>query len=177
MIKLKLIVLRGLFFAMACSPSSVWAQLRINEFMASNSKTLAGEDGDFEDWIELQNNTPVTVNLYDWALTDKASDLLKWRFPATNVPPGGILVVFASSKDRRTPGTPLHTNFRLDASGEYLALVDPKGTNIVTQFAPEYPPQVPDVSFGFALTTTNLMLVATGATARVLVPSAANAVR
>lgn len=142
--------------------------------MAANASTLADEDGSFEDWIEIQNTSPVTVNLLDWSLTDSSGNLTKWRFPATNLPPGQFLVVFASSKDRRTPGAPLHTNFKLDASGEYLALVDPTGTNIVTQFAPKYPGQVSDVSYGFALVATNLTLVATGTTARALVPSVAN---
>lgn len=149
-------------------------QLRISEFMAVNATTLADEDGAFEDWIEIQNTSPVTVNLFDWALTDTSGNLTKWKFPSTNLPPGQFLVVFASNKDRRSPGAPLHTNFKLDANGEYLALVDPTGTNVVTEFAPKYPGQIPDVSFGFALVASNLTLVSTGATARVLVPTVAN---
>jgi CotH kinase protein/Lamin Tail Domain/Bacterial Ig domain/Immunoglobulin I-set domain/Bacterial TSP3 repeat len=157
-----------------------FAQLRISEFMASNTSTntsgshLVDEDGDPSDWIEIQNFSPTTVNLFDWSLTDSAGNLTKWKFPATNLPPGEFLVVFASNKDRRTPGARLHTNFKLDAAGEYLALVDPTGTNIVTQFSPKYPGQVSDVSYGFALTASNVTLVATGATARVLIPSVAN---
>ncbi len=161
-----------LFWLLAVS--AVNAQLRITEFMASNASTLADEDGSFEDWIEIQNNSPVTVNLFDWSLTDNHGDLTKWKFPATNLPPGQFLVVFASNKDRRAPGAPLHTSFKLDAGGEYLALVDPSGTNIVTEFASKFPGQVTDVSYGFALVASNVTLVATGATARVLVPSVAN---
>ena len=135
------------------------AQLRITEFMASNASTntfgghLVDEDGAASDWIEIQNHSPVTINLFDWALTDSAGNLTKWKFPATNLPPGQFLVVFASDKNRRTPGAPLHTNFKLGADGEYLAMVDPSGTNIVTQFAPQFPGQVQDVSYGFALTS------------------------
>jgi hypothetical protein len=154
--------------------TTVSAQLRITEFMAANAGTLADENGSFEDWIEIQNNSPVTVNLFDWSLTDDDDNLTKWKFPATNLPPGQFLVVFASDKDRRTPGAPLHTNFKLGADGEYLALVDPSGTNIVTQFVPDFPGQVTDVSYGFALVVSNVTLVAPGTTARVLVPSVAN---
>lgn len=164
------VVLLGLLLA----GSTAQAQLRITEFMASNSSTLADEDGSFEDWIEIQNNSPVVVNLLDWSLTDNSGNLTKWRFPATNLPPGQFLIVFASDKNRRVPGAPLHTNFKLGADGEYLALVDPSGTNIVTQFAPQYPGQVQNVSYGFALLASNVTLVATGATAKVLVPSVAN---
>jgi hypothetical protein len=156
------------------STAAACAQLRISEFMASNTRTLADENGSYEDWIEIQNISTATVNLFDWALTDSSGNLTKWKFPSTNLPPGGFLVVFASNKDRRTAGAPLHTNFKLDAGGEYLALVDPTGTNIATQFAPQYPPQVPDVSYGFSVVASNVTLVATGATARVLVPSEAN---
>ncbi len=40
-----------------------------------------------------------------------------------------------------------HTNFRLSRGGEYLALVNPSG-EVVSGFAPEYPEQRPDVSYG-----------------------------
>ncbi len=168
----------ALWVAVICVASLVSfsspAQVRITEFMAANTHTLADENGSFEDWIEVQNNSSTNVNLFDWSLTDNPDKLTKWRFPATNLPPGGFLVVFASNKDRRTPGAQLHTNFKLDASGEYLALVDPTGTNIVTEFSPTYPPQVSDVSYGFTLLSTQFTLVSTGAAVRVLVPSVAN---
>lgn len=150
--------------------SPVHAQLRLTEFMASNASTLADEDGSFEDWIEIQNTSAVTVNLLDWSLTDSAGTLTKWRFPATNLPPGQFLVVFASDKNRRTPGAPLHTNFKLSAGGEFLALVDPSGTNIVTQFAPQYPAQATGVSYGFGTQPEMLHAVTNGSVGRFQVP-------
>lgn len=162
----------GVIVLLAVVPAQ--AQLRISEFMASNSNTLADEDGSFEDWIEIQNISPTTVNLLDWSLTDNADKLTKWKFPATNLPPGQFLVVFASDKNRRGPGAPLHTNFKLSADGEYLGLVAPDGVTVVSQFAPQYPGQLQDVSYGFASVASNVTLVATGATARVLVPSVGN---
>src|ERR1051325_875200 len=93
-------------------------QLLITEFMAANTHTLADEDGDFEDWIEIYNAGTNTVNLNGWYLKDSSSS---WRFPQTNLAPNAFLIVFASNKDRRTPGRQLHTNFRLSSSGEYLA--------------------------------------------------------
>ncbi|MBN2704477.1 MAG: lamin tail domain-containing protein [Pontiellaceae bacterium] len=157
-------IVRSAFMCtLALSPSSVLAQIRISEFMASNSTTLMDEDGEYVDWIELQNTSPVTVDLCDWALTDNQYDLSKWKFPSTNMPPGAFLVVFASNKDRRIPGEPLHTSFKLDADGGYLALVDPSGNNVCSEFAPAYPSQVPDVSFGFASSVTNETPVSTDA--------------
>jgi hypothetical protein len=147
------------------------AQVIISEFMASNSRTLADEDGSSEDWIELQNTGTNTVNLLNWSLTDDPGNLNKWRFPGTNLPPGHFMVVFASNKDRTVIGSNLHTNFRLSAGGEYLALVQPDALTVASQFSPFFPVQVTDVSFGFGIESTNFALVSTGATVRVLIPS------
>ena len=144
----------------------------ISEFMASNTRTLADEDGSYEDWIEINNTGDAVMNLGGWCLTDDAGNLTRWQFPATNIGPGRFMIVFASGKDRRIPGTNLHTNFKLSAGGEYLALVKPDGAAITTQFSPAFPPQVPDVSFGCRLEATNILLVSTSAAVRVLVPSA-----
>jgi hypothetical protein len=135
---------------------------RINEFLASNSGGLTDEDGSSPDWIELFNPGPEDVELLNWSLTDSATNLTQWRFPPTTLPVGGHLVVFASGKNRRVPGRPLHTNFRLNETGEYLALVAPDGTNVVSEVAPAFRPQFPNISFG----------VAAGETVPVLAPAA-----
>ena len=122
----------------------------ITEFMAENGGPLLDEDGDSSDWIEIFNPGPATVNLLDWCLTDNAANLTKWRCPTTNLAPNSYLLVFASGKDRATNGAPLHTNFKLDADGEYLALVQPDGVTIASEFAPAFPPQCQGVSFGLA---------------------------
>ncbi len=143
----------------------------ITEFMASNSRTLADETGLYPDWIELFNAGTNTVNLGGWYLTDNASNLRKWQFPATNLNAGAFLVVFASGKDRKIPGLPLHTSFKLGSSGGYLALIKPDGTSIASQFSPTYPIQAPDVSYGFGVLTTNQTLISTNSPVTVLVPS------
>jgi hypothetical protein len=143
----------------------------ITEFLAVNDGPLADEDGESSDWIELHNAGTNTVNLNGWFLTDKAAQLTQWRFPATNLAPNAYLLVFASGKDRRAPGAPLHTNFRLASGGEYLALVKPDGTNVVSAYAPAFPPQIAGVSYGIPTVETVTTLVASGALARVLVPA------
>ncbi|HUR46534.1 MAG TPA: lamin tail domain-containing protein, partial [Candidatus Saccharimonadales bacterium] len=132
------------------NPNATEADPYISEFMAANSRTLADENGEFSDWIEIYNPSALTLNLEGWSLTDSANNLTQWRFPATNISGGGFLVVFASGKDRRLPGARLHTNFKLTAGGEYLALVKPDGARIASQFTPQFPAQVQDVSYGFA---------------------------
>ena len=120
----------------------------ITEFMAANTKTLADNDGDFSDWIELFNPDATAVNLDGWYLTDSATDKKGWKFPAVTLTAGGYLVVFASGKDRKDPAKQLHTNFSLSANGEYLGLVKPDGVTVVTEFAPTFPPQLSDISYG-----------------------------
>lgn len=138
--------------------------------MASNTQTLADEDGDFPDWIEIQNASSNSVSLLNWALTDSAGNPGKWRFPATNMPPKSFMIVFASGKDRVTPGAPLHTNFKLSADGEYLALFAPDGT-VTTEIAPQFPPQFPNVSYGTGMQITTTTLVATNAAIHFLIPT------
>lgn len=125
----------------------------ISEFLAANSTGLLDEDGATSDWIEIHNADTNAVDLAGWRLTDEAEDFAKWIFPATNLPPGGFLVVFASGKNRLTPGAPWHTSFSLSAEGEYLALIQPDGVTVASEYAPAFPPQVDDVSYG--LTPTN----------------------
>src|SRR6185295_918121 len=50
-------------------------------------------------------------------------------------------------KDRTDHAKPLHTNFKLNHDGEYLGLAD-GNTNIISEFAPTFPPQQPDISYG-----------------------------
>src|SRR3954470_17904720 len=146
------------------------AQVIISEFMASNSKTLADQDGQFSDWIELHNETAGTINLDGWFLTDDPNDLNKWRFPATNLFANGYLVVFASSKDRAVAGSELHTSFNLSAAGEFLALVKPDGT-IASAFSPQFPEQFQDMSYGIGQEIQVTKLVSNTSPVRVFVPT------
>lgn len=147
--------------------------LVISEFMARNAHGIKDSNGTYQDWIEIHNPCQPSVNLDGWYLTDEASNLTKWRFPAVSLGRGEFLVVFASGKNRAVAGAELHTNFELDAGGEYLALVRPDGTTIQQQFAPKYPEQTIDVSYGSPQSVSPL--VAPDATGRYHVPTAADA--
>jgi hypothetical protein len=121
--------------------------LRINEFMASNQNTLTDKDGDYSDWIEIYNPTAAAVNLARWSLTDDKNEPRKWLFPQADLGPGSYLVVFASGNDIAFPGEELHTNFKIDAAGEFLALFDADG-GAVGEFDP-FPPQRADKSYAY----------------------------
>ncbi|MGA2750159.1 MAG: CotH kinase family protein [Verrucomicrobiota bacterium] len=167
---MKRICLISTVLLMALLALPVTAQVRITEFMASNTRTLTDEDGDYSDWIEIQNTSGTNVNLFNWALTDSTGNPTKWLFPSTNIAAGSFMVIFASGKDRREPGHELHTNFKLGASGEYLALLRPD-LSIATEFWPSYPQQFPDVSYGVVMGFITTTLVATNATIHYLIPT------
>ena len=153
--------LAALLFVSA--PVAAFAQVRITEFMASNTQTLYDEDGDPSDWIEIQNTSATNVSLLNWALSDSAGDPAQWLFPATNLAAGSFMVVFASGKDRRVPGDSESTRISsLLPTGEYLALADPNGTT-ATEFSPQYPQQYPDVSYGSDMLVTTMTLIPSNA--------------
>jgi len=91
----------------------------ITEFVVSNQDGLKDEDGETSDWIEICNSGTTSVNLSGWRITDDAGYPNKLIFPAVTLDPKGFLVVFASSKNRVNPVQPLHTNFKLSATGGY----------------------------------------------------------
>jgi len=143
------IIVPAIFALMLSNTLQLWADsgtLLITEIMASNSSTISDEDGDQSDWIEIYNPSGSAVNLSGWYLTDDASNLTKWTFPSVTVNPGAYLVVFASGKDRTT--VELHTNFKLSAGGEFLGLVESDGTTIASGYAPAFPAQYTDISYG-----------------------------
>ena len=166
----------ALMAALSClltTTSPMCAQnFRITEFMAANDGSLLDENGDASDWIEIENATAGAANLGGWFLTDDATLLTKWPFPATNMSAGGFLTVFASGKNRANPGAILHTSFALNAAGGFLALVQPDGVTVAGEFS--YGQQFPGVSFGTGLGPTRNAepLAGTNAPLKFLIPSA-----
>lgn len=118
----------------------------ISEFMASNGTTLADEDKQYSDWIELHNGGKKAVDLDGWFLSDQPDVPRRFRLPAVELGPGDYLIVFASGKNRASPDGELHTNFRLKALSDHLALIRWDGS-VRSVFNP-YPDQLPDVSYG-----------------------------
>ena len=113
------------------------------KFLAHNNGLLLDQDGESPDWIEIHNPASQPISLLNWSLTDSATNLTQWRFPDVTVAPDGYLVVFASGKDIRNVGEPLHTNFKLDDAGEYLALVAATGDGCI-QFSTRIPTAGPE---------------------------------
>ncbi|HUS36344.1 MAG TPA: lamin tail domain-containing protein, partial [Verrucomicrobiae bacterium] len=139
----------GQNYSYTVDPSFAPAVVVISEFLAAqlNPAGLLDEDGELQDWIELFNASASPVNLEGWSLTDDPEDPDLWLFPSVTIPAGGRLVVFASMKDRRPTVGNLHTNFKLNAAGEYLALFNAESPRrVMTEL--DYPEQRNDYSYG-----------------------------
>jgi hypothetical protein len=135
-------------------------ELQITEFMAKNDnglttsirETVGGPLGGLmtPDWIEIYNVTTETVSLGGAHLTDSQGNPSKWTFPAgTDLAGQSYLIIIASNENITDPALDehgyLHTNFSLDAGGEFLALTSGTGA-IIDQY--DFPAQVSDISYG-----------------------------
>lgn len=119
--------------------------LFINEFCAINTNILQDEDGDFEDWIEIQNISSSSISLKGFGLSDDINEPYKWTFPDTTILPFDFMLVWASGKNKKTLGQPLHTSWNINSSGEELLITDSIGNTIDLVNAVDLPI---NISFG-----------------------------
>lgn len=122
---------------------STSGEVVINEIMARNQTTVADQDDEYDDWVEIFNNTTNTVNLEGWFLSDDLANPQKWPFPAgVFLDPGQYLTVWCDDDEQQAG---LHTSFNLNGDGEEILLVMPDGT-VADQVI--FGNQITDVSIG-----------------------------
>ncbi len=100
--------------------------LVINEFCAScdSLSTISDAAGEYDDWVEIYNNSDAQVDLSNAYLTDDVDKPQKWAFPeGTSIKSGGYLIVWTDN-DEEQNGLELHANFKLSKGGEFLMLMD-----------------------------------------------------
>ena len=107
------------------------------------------------DWIEVYNAGNAPIDLAGYRLTNDANDKSKWSFPSVILGSAESVVIFASgqsSNDYVDKSGNLHTNFTLQRTGDYLALVSPDNT-VLSEFGDTestFPEQLVNVSYGIA---------------------------
>jgi hypothetical protein len=122
-------------------------RILINELMASNTKTIADPQGDYEDWIELYNPTDSPISLDGMYLTDSDRSPRKWSIPdGTELPAKGYLLIWADEQGKVIDG--LHANFKLSSKGESIYLVDRDDRENIVIDHVKFEKQTDDVSFG-----------------------------
>jgi len=116
----------------ATLPSIANGDVTLNEFVSWNTTGITDYDGQLEDWIELKNNTGSPISMEGLFLTDTLGNRQKWSFPKqTVIPANGRLLVWCD-EDGEQGG--LHANFKLDAAGERILLVNGNATMDSTLF-------------------------------------------
>ncbi len=105
------------------TPVPAVAQVVINEVCSYNGTVLEDEDGDEPDWIELYNQGPAAVNLFNYAL--QAGNSEPWILPQFTMLPQEFIIIYASGKTRTLPN--LHASFKLSKEGETLTLFNTSG--------------------------------------------------
>ncbi|MCD4731519.1 MAG: lamin tail domain-containing protein, partial [Bacteroidales bacterium] len=116
--------------------------LVINEFLADNDSTVPDQDGEYDDWIELYNNTADGIPLSGMYLSDNYNQPEKWIFPDTIIQANSFLIIWAD-EDGSQEG--LHANFKLSKSGEEIMFSNFDGTVLDSITFGE---QFADTSFG-----------------------------
>lgn len=111
-------------------------QVFINEWMASNTHTLADPadnpltSNPFDDWFELYNAGSETVDLSGYTLTDTPTNTTKFVIPqGTTIAGGDFLLVWADQDTSQNNPTnrAIHADFKLSQQGEFIGLFDPEG--------------------------------------------------
>ena len=91
--------------------------LTINELMAVNSFVVSDSDGEYDDWIELYNNTSYKISTKDIYLSNDSQDKLKWLLPEVTINPDSYYIIWADD-DVNQDGA--HANFKLDKERDSL---------------------------------------------------------
>ncbi|MEN8847826.1 MAG: lamin tail domain-containing protein [Akkermansiaceae bacterium] len=143
--------MRSLLFLLA-SLAPLLGQVRINEVMASNTRTFADitDFEDYPDWIELHNPSTSAADIGGFYLSDDPEDPYRWQFPTeASIPAGGYLLIMADGHDANIgedherdywpsgdfTTEKYHSNFSLSAEGESVVLTSVEGTstnNLIT---------------------------------------------
>ncbi|MFT4600889.1 MAG: hypothetical protein ACI857_001066 [Arenicella sp.] len=98
--------------------------LVINEISTKNGSIAADLDGDYDDWVEIYNNSASAIDLAGYHLSDKSGNLLKWTFPAYDLQPDEYFIVWCDSQMTQSG---VHANFKLNGSGEGVFLSNDLG--------------------------------------------------
>jgi hypothetical protein len=122
----------------------------INEFLTSNSTVYTDGNGEYDDWIEIYNDTAIPVNLGSLYITDNLDIPFKYPIPnnfseQTTIPANGYLILWA---DGQTDQGVLHLPFKLDKAGEQIGVVQLAENDTLFIDSLTYAEQLTDVSYG-----------------------------
>ncbi len=99
--------------------------LTINEVMIYNRNSIRDDDGDFESWVEIYNNSNTSINLNKFGLSNDSKQPFLWSFPEILIKPKSFCIVWISGKNKNDLNSPMHTNFKLKNKDTSITLTSP----------------------------------------------------
>ena len=120
-------------------------EIVINELMSNNSSFITDAYGEFDDWIELYNNSGEVLTMDDYYLTDNPSNPKKWKMPYLEFYPGEYLIIWADD-DEEDQGDD-HASFKLSKNGEFLGIYDNASNDYEVIDSVSFPALESDLSF------------------------------
>jgi len=116
------------------APQTPLARIFVNEIQPSNQDTVSDEVGDFDDWVEVYNDSDAPIEMMGFGFSD-SSGVTQTITGSVVVLPRGFQVFWADGSPGQGPN---HLGFKLSASGDKVTIKDATGRT------------VDDVSFGAA---------------------------
>jgi len=108
------------------SDETIYTKLMISEVLSNNGGSYINENGFCCDYVEIYNGENVTVNLFNYGLSDTV-DRIKWAFPDIDIRPGQYMVINLTGQEQDG----LNAGFKLSSKGgEELILINNKGSVI-----------------------------------------------
>ena len=122
--------------------------LIINEFLASNDTCCADPSGDYDDWVELYNDSNEAIDLGGMYFTDTIGDDDPYQIPDTDpslttVQPKGYILIWCDDDQEQGP---LHVSNKLSKGGESIVLISQDNQTIIDSLS--FTEQTTDVSMG-----------------------------
>lgn len=93
--------------------------LMISEVMPSNSTYYRQSDGEYYDWVELQNISDSAINLADYALSNDRDNLSRFQLPDRTLDPGERVIIICSG-NTELAGNYIHASFTLSREESWL---------------------------------------------------------
>jgi hypothetical protein len=124
--------------------------LRINEILALNESVNSDDYNEYDDWIELFNDSQEAIDIGGMYITDDLSQPGMYQIPVTSpdsttIQPGEFLLLWA---DKDPQQGILHVDLRLSGDGEQIGLSRKKDSVFVYVDSLVFGPQSNDVSWG-----------------------------
>ncbi len=92
-------------------------ELKIMEFMASNTGIIRDNFGRSSDWIEIYNASDTVLNLKGYYLTDDKQKKTKFKFPEFLLSPSTCCVIWASGKTYDLVPLPPDLDIQFESAG------------------------------------------------------------